>query len=120
MAGKPAPKGRPDESSTGQPEQPEEVVEVRSAQQRADEKAQLDNLGAVGHVSANYDAAQIQVLEGLEAVRRNVPMYIGGTDTKGLHHLFTEVSDNAVDEALAGYCTRIDVILHKDESISVR
>ena len=94
--------------------------EVRTDQQRADEKVQMDRLESIGHVTMAYDAAQIQVLEGLEAVRRNVPMYVGGTDSKGLHHLFTEVSDNSVDEALAGYCTLIEVILHANGSVSVR
>ena len=94
--------------------------EVRTDQQRADEKVQMDRLESIGHVTMAYDAAQIQVLEGLEAVRRNVPMYVGGTDSKGLHHLFTEVSDNSVDEALAGYCTLIEVTLHANGSVSVR
>jgi DNA gyrase subunit B len=94
--------------------------EVRTAQQRADETAKLEKIESLGHVTSAYNTAQIQVLEGLEAVRRNVPMYIGGTDAKGLHHLFVEVSDNAVDEALAGYCNHIDVILHADDSISVK
>jgi DNA gyrase subunit B len=94
--------------------------EARTAEQRAAEGAQLENLEKVGHVSAAYNAAQIQVLEGLEAVRRRPAMYIGGTDAKGLHHLFVEVSDNAVDEAMAGMADRIDVTLHKDGSVSVR
>ncbi|MCX7926455.1 MAG: DNA gyrase subunit B, partial [Fimbriimonadales bacterium] len=100
---------------TGKPETPvQEPIETQGVEIIGEATNGLSSA-----VEGEYTAEQLTVLKGLEAVRRRPAMYIGDTGTRGLHHLFIEVLDNSVDEALAGHCDHIDVILHKDQSVSV-